>query len=141
MSPAPQTPLVFTAAGRHALGLVAREARADGVREILAPRVRCTAMAVPFELEGLHVTDVDCGPAGLLEPGALAAALAACNRPPLILHAEPSATGPTVNSAPLWPPPAAPGRASSPTSPTLRCRVPGSCLTTPAPQTAPTPTT
>lgn len=88
MSPAPQTPLVFTAAGRHALALVAREARADGVREVLAPCVRCTAMAVPFELEGLHVTDVDCGPAGLLEPGALAAALAACNRPPLILHAE-----------------------------------------------------
>ncbi|WP_240038248.1 type II toxin-antitoxin system ParD family antitoxin [Actinomyces procaprae] len=79
---------VFTAAGRHALALVAREARADGVREVLAPRVRCTAMTTPFELEGLHVTDVDCAPSGLLAPGALAAALAACDRPPLILHAE-----------------------------------------------------
>ncbi|CED92608.1 type II toxin-antitoxin system ParD family antitoxin [Actinomyces succiniciruminis] len=79
---------VFTAAGRHTLALVAREARADGVREVLAPRVRCTAMTTPFELEGLHVTNVDCAPSGLLDPGALAAALAACNRQPLILHAE-----------------------------------------------------
>lgn len=88
MPSAQQTSPVFTAAGRHALALVAREARADGVREILAPRVRCTAMAIPFELEGLHVTDVGCGPSGLLDPDALAAALAACTCPPLILHAE-----------------------------------------------------
>ncbi|NDR53512.1 hypothetical protein [Actinomyces sp. 565] len=88
MPPARQPPPVFTAAGRHALALVAREARADGVREVLAPRVRCTAMAIPFELEGLRVTDVGCGPTGLLDPGALAPALAACTRPPLVLHAE-----------------------------------------------------
>ena len=88
MPPSQPTSPVFTAAGRHALALVAREARADGVREVLAPRVRCTAMTTPFELEGLHVTNVDCAPSGLLDPGALAAALAACNRQPLILHAE-----------------------------------------------------
>ncbi|WP_128683284.1 hypothetical protein [Actinomyces qiguomingii] len=88
MLPAQQPQTVFTVAGRHAFALVAREARADGVREVLAPRVRCTAMTIPFELEGLRVNNVECGPTGLLDPGPLTAALAACTRPPLILHAE-----------------------------------------------------
>ncbi|WP_136313249.1 hypothetical protein [Actinomyces procaprae] len=82
MPPSQPTSPVFTAAGRHSLALVAREVRADGVREVLTPRVRCTAMAIPFELEGLRVTDIECGPSGLLAPGALTTALAACTRPP-----------------------------------------------------------
>ncbi|MDU0348631.1 hypothetical protein [Actinomyces sp. MRS3W] len=88
MSSVQQIPPVFTVAGRHALSLVAREARADGIREVLVPHVVCPTMVIPFELEGMRVRTVACVPSGVLDPNALGDALADSDRPPLILHAE-----------------------------------------------------
>lgn len=66
----------LTGNGKQALGLVARALRSRGVRTVLVPRYRCEAMVLPFELEGMRARTVDVGPDLLLEPQALAAALA-----------------------------------------------------------------
>ena len=66
----------LTGNGKQALGLVARALRSRGVRTVLVPRYRCEAMVLPFELEGMGTRAVDVGPDLLLEPRALAAALA-----------------------------------------------------------------
>ena len=66
----------LTGNGKQALGLVARALRSRGVRAVLVPRYRCEAMILPFELEGMRARTVDVGPDLLLEPRALAAALA-----------------------------------------------------------------
>ena len=66
----------LTGNGKQALGLVARALRSRGVRTVLVPRYRCEAMVLPFELEGMRARTVDVGPDLLLEPRALAAALA-----------------------------------------------------------------
>ena len=66
----------LTGNGKQALGLVARALRSRGVRAVLVPRYRCEAMVLPFELEGMRARTVDVGPDLLLEPRALAAALA-----------------------------------------------------------------
>ena len=66
----------LTGNGKQALGLVARALRSRGARTVLVPRYRCEAMVLPFELEGMRARTVDVGPDLLLEPQALAAALA-----------------------------------------------------------------
>lgn len=66
----------LTGNGKQALGLVARALRSRGVRTVLVPRYRCEAMVLPFELEGMGTRAVDVGPDLLLEPRALATALA-----------------------------------------------------------------
>ena len=66
----------LTGNGKQALGLVARALRSRGVRTVLVPRYCCEAMVLPFELEGMRARTVDVGPDLLLEPRALAAALA-----------------------------------------------------------------
>ena len=66
----------LTGNGKQALGLVARALRSRDVRAVLVPRYRCEAMVLPFELEGMRARTVDVGPDLLLEPRALAAALA-----------------------------------------------------------------
>ena len=66
----------LTGNGKQALGLVARALRSRGARTVLVPRYRCEAMVLPFELEGMRARTVDVGPDLLLEPRALAAALA-----------------------------------------------------------------
>lgn len=66
----------LTGNGKQALGLVARALRSRGVRTVLVPRYRCETMVLPFELEGMGARTVDVGPDLLLEPRALAGALA-----------------------------------------------------------------
>ena len=66
----------LTGNGKQALGLVARALRSRGARTVLVPRYRCEAMVLPFELEGMRARTVNVGPDLLLEPQALAAALA-----------------------------------------------------------------
>lgn len=66
----------LTGNGKQSLGLVARALRSRGVRIVLVPRYRCEAMVLPFELEGMGARAVDVGSDLLLEPRALATALA-----------------------------------------------------------------
>ncbi len=78
---------VLVANGKQALSLVAQELRDRGVRTVLAPAYHCLTMLEPFQLEGLHVRLVATDDVGLMDAGALAAALAS-ERTAAILHCE-----------------------------------------------------
>lgn len=89
---APSLPFVppgatLTASGRQALSLVAQDLRARGITDLLAPAYYCATMIEPFQLEGLHVELIPVAADLLLDPHALADALASRRRCG-ILHSE-----------------------------------------------------
>ncbi len=70
---------------------MAQELRARGVTELLAPAFHCVTMIEPFQLEGDHAEFVPVAEDLLLDPAALASALASAvptHRPAAILHSE-----------------------------------------------------
>lgn len=79
---------VRVALGRHALGLVALQLRAQGIHQIALPDYHCLTMLTPFQLEGLHIAHVRCGPDLLADPQDLLHTLGAEPARWAVLHCE-----------------------------------------------------
>ncbi len=79
------------ALGRHALALVARKLRDQGISRIALPAFHCATMALPFQMEGMHIARVPVGPDLMADPRALEQTLAdrgACDPHWAVLHCE-----------------------------------------------------
>lgn len=83
--------VTVVALGRQALGLAARQARADGRRTVLVPEFSCQTMVAPWQLEGMSVRLVPVGPDLLMRADGLAAELGRCRvlgERPVVLHCQ-----------------------------------------------------
>ena len=77
-APPPRRPRTFTALGRQAIALIARQMVREGRRTVIVPTYSCLTMIVPWQLEGMRIEQVACDPV-MMDPADLERALAKCS--------------------------------------------------------------